>query len=174
MIRTETRIERYNNKINSAIKLPASFVTINFMHDDNLAFIIRTAACFGVRTVHVIGSIPERKFLYPASGSLVDFVELRRYNNPIEFLKFAGENNFNLISAELTNDSKSLYDFKFDFSNHTSIILGNEMSGVPTELLLNSEIINIPMSGIGYCLNTSQVGTAFISEYVRQFQICVT
>lgn len=169
--REETRVERYLNKMEKAVSVPASLVTINFQIDDNLAYLIRTACCFGFETIHVIGSIPPRKVLFNASGSLVDFITLKQYSSPSKFLSQARQNDWRLVSAELTNDSKNLFEYDFIHEGHTSIILGNETSGVPTELLMNSDVVHIPMWGKGYCLNTSQTGTAFVSEYCRQYYL---
>ncbi len=58
-MRTETRRQRYNNKINTAQKYPISIATVNFMCDENLAYVVRTVGCFGLTDVHVIGSIPD-------------------------------------------------------------------------------------------------------------------
>jgi tRNA G18 (ribose-2'-O)-methylase SpoU len=167
--RPETRIERYLAKQEFAQALPLSLVTINFQLDENLAFLIRTAACHGIRTINVIGSIPSRKALFNSSGSLVDFVNLNQFSTPSHFLSFAKESGINLVSAELTDGASSLYEYRFNMSNHTAIVLGNETSGVPGEILLNSDKVFIPMWGLGFCLNTSQTGTAFVNEYCRQY-----
>lgn len=170
-VRTEKRLERYLEKQAKAIKLPASLVAINFQLDENLAYLIRTAACYGIDTVNVIGSIPARKILYNPSGSLVDFVKLNQFSTPAHFTSYARDNGWRLVSAELSEGSISLYDYKFNFSGHTAIVLGNETSGVPTEILINSDKVHIPMWGPGFCLNTSQAGTAFVNEYCRQYAL---
>jgi tRNA G18 (ribose-2'-O)-methylase SpoU len=167
--REETRIERYLKKLNTSFQIPASLVSINFQLDENLAFLIRTAACYGINKINVIGSIPSRKDLYNSSGSLVDFVELKQFANPSQFLSHAVENGWNLVSAELSDGAVSLYDYSFSFLSHTAIILGNETSGVPGEILMKSDKVYIPMWGAGFCLNTSQAGTAFVNEYCRQY-----
>jgi tRNA G18 (ribose-2'-O)-methylase SpoU len=169
MKREETRLERYFRKANNAVELPTSFVTIHFHCDENLASIIRTAACFGVRDIHVIGSIPDRNILYNPSGSLVDFVNLHQYSRPSEFLAYSRENDLALISAEISDDSTSLYEYQFDFNRKSAIVLGNESAGIPVEILFNSDVVHIPMLGSGYCLNTSQTGNSFITEYSRQY-----
>lgn len=168
-MRTKTRKQRYNSKVDSAIKLPLSIVTVNFDFDDNLAFTIRTAACYGVQNIFVIGSIPDRKLINSKSGSLYDYVNLKSFNSPIEFLEFSRKNNFNLVSAELNENSSNLFDYKFDMKNHTCLVLGHETTGVPIELILNGDSVYIPMPGVGFCLNTSQTGTAIMTEYVRQY-----
>lgn len=170
-VRQETRIQRYLNKQKNSISVPASLVAINFHLDDNLAYLIRTAACYGIETVNVIGSIPSRKILFNPSGSLVDFVNLQQFSNPSSFLRYAKEVGMRLVSAELSDGAQSLFDYNFSFDQHTGIVLGNETSGVPAEILLNSDKVYIPMWGTGFCLNTSQTGTAFVTEYCRQFAI---
>lgn len=167
--RQETRRQRYDSKNTKTSKLPVSLVVVNFDFDDNLAFTIRTAACYGARNVYVIGSVPDRKFLNPKSGSLYDYVSIEKFSNPSSFLKFARDNNILLISADLTESAKSIYEYKFDLDSHTAIILGNETTGIPIEISMNSSHIYIPMPGPGFCLNTSQAGTAIITEYSRQF-----
>lgn len=168
-MRDETRRERYDRKLQGSIQLPVSFVAINFDFDDNLAFLIRTAACYGARSIYVIGSIPHRKFLNPKSGSLYDYMPIRGFSRPSEFLRFARGNNIHLISAELSDKATSLYDYRFNFDRHTAIVLGHETTGIPVEIAFNSEHVFIPMPGPGFCLNTSQTGTAMITEYSRQF-----
>lgn len=168
-MRNETRRQRYDEKLKNSLQLPVSFVAINFDFDDNLAFLIRTAACYGISNVYVIGSIPDRKFLNPKSGSLYDYVNLQSFKNPRDFLSFSREKRIRLISAEISDKSESLYEYSFDFERHTAIILGHETTGIPVEIAINSEHVFIPMPGPGFCLNTSQTGTAMITEYSRQY-----
>lgn len=170
-MRYQTRRQRYEQKKKIAHEMPLSFVAINFQCDDNLAFLIRTAACYGAKEVCVIGSIPERSKIKRTSGGTIDYMKIRQFSNPRKFLSYVRENNISLISAELTDNSTSLYDFKFDFNNHTAIVLGHETVGVPNDILFNSKVLYIPMLGPGYCLNTSQAGTAFVTEYARQYHL---
>lgn len=166
--RSKTRRERYDSKLKTSEKLGLSFVTVNFMFEDNLAFLIRSSACFGVDNIYVIGSIPPRSQLKAKSGSLYDYLNIRAFSNPSEFLSFSRENNLNLISLEISDKSKSLYDYDFNFEKENVIVLGHETIGVPTEILMNSDQIHIPMPGVGFCLNVSQAGTVTMSEYFRR------
>ena len=168
-MRIETRRQRYDNKKINSQNLPVSLVTVNFDFDDNLAFVIRTAACFGADSVCVIGSLPPRSFLNPKSGSLYDYIQILQFKNPNEFLAYSRQNSWQLISAEISPESQSLYNYKFDFDRHTAIVLGHETTGIPTEVAFASRHIYIPMPGTGFCLNTSQTGTSIITEYSRQY-----
>lgn len=168
-MRIQTRRQRYDVKLQTVLNLPVSFVTVNFDFDDNLAFLIRNAACFGMKNIYVIGTVPSRSVLNPKSGSTVDYVNIVQFKNPMEFLMYSRLNNIKLVSAELTDRAESLYDYRFSFDVKTAIVLGNETTGVPVELSRNSDIVYIPMPGAGAFLNTSQTGTAFATEYSRQY-----
>ena len=79
-IRDKTRRERYDIKKKNANIYPISLCCINFQHDGNLGYLIRSAACFGAQSIHVIGSVPDKKVLNPLSGSLYDYVEIKQYS----------------------------------------------------------------------------------------------
>jgi tRNA G18 (ribose-2'-O)-methylase SpoU len=170
-MREKTRRERYEKKKQIAKTYPISVATINFMHDGNLGYIIRSAACFGAKCVHVIGSVPDKGVLNPSSGTLCDYVDIKQYSNPGAFLEYARENDYNLISAEINNEATPLNRYKFNFSKHTCIVLGHEESGVPIELIRNSDTVFIPMPGVGYCLNTSQAGNIMLYEAAKAFEV---
>lgn len=169
-MRNETRRQRYNNKIDNAQKYPISIATVNFMCDENLAYVVRTAGCFGLTDVHVIGSIPEYKEMRRYSGTLNEYVQTHQYNNPHDFLFAMKNKGIKLVSLELCEDSTNIENYSFDFTNHICIVTGNETTGVPAEILNNSEKIYIPMDGIGFSLNTSQAANIAVYEAVKQLK----
>lgn len=168
-MRNLTRRERYNEKKKGSKIFPFSLVTCNFMHDGNLAYIIRAAACFGAESVHVIGSIPARKELNPLSGSTCDYVKIVQHKSPSDFLEHARNHDCEIVSAELDKGSVALRDYRPDFEKHTMIVLGHEEIGVPVEILVNSTKVFIPMPGVGFCLNTSQTGNIMLYEMVNKY-----
>jgi tRNA G18 (ribose-2'-O)-methylase SpoU len=85
-------------------------------------------------------------------------------------LNYSFDNEIQLISAELTEVSNNLDTFSFNFEKKISIIVGNETSGVPIELLANSIPVYIEMPGIGFCLNTSQAANILLYEAVKQYK----
>ena len=140
------------------------------MFDGNLGFLIRSAACFGISELNVIGSVPERKILNPLSGSLYDYIKINKFKNPRDFLDYCERNKIDLVSAEICEGSISLEIYSFNFSNrHTCIVVGNEETGIPAEILAKSEKVFIPMRGPGYCLNTAQCANIVLYEAVKQF-----
>jgi tRNA G18 (ribose-2'-O)-methylase SpoU len=169
ILRSERRRDRYDRRLATAQKLPISVATINFGCDENLGYIIRAAACFGCTEVHVVGKIPERNFLKSASGSLVDYVDLIQHSNPHDLIEYMRNEQTQLVSAELHEKSVLLDDYQFNFDSRTCIVLGNENWGVPEEIIHNSDVVMIPMPGVGSCLNTAQTGNIILYEYTRRY-----
>ena len=56
--RDKSRKERYEDKKKQALSVPATLAAISFDFDDNIAFLIRSAVCFGIRDVFIIGKLP--------------------------------------------------------------------------------------------------------------------
>ena len=168
--REKTRRQRYDAKKKTAKTFPISIATVNFKHDGNIGYLIRSAACFGADRVHVIGTIPNRKVLNPLSGTLVDYVNIDQHSDPSKFVEYAKANNIKLISAELCEGSESIESYNFDFTQPICIVVGHEEVGIPIEILNNSDKIYIPMPGVGYCLNTSQAANILLYEVTTQYQ----
>jgi tRNA G18 (ribose-2'-O)-methylase SpoU len=169
-LREETRRERYDEKEDSAKTYPISLVCVNFKHDGNLGYLIRSAACFGADAIHVIGSIPERKTLNALSGTLYDYIQVIQHATPSGFLTYAKSHQIKLVSAEIHETSIPIADYRFDFSSGVALIVGNEQSGIPTEILHHSDVVNIPMPGVGFCLNTAQTANIILYEAVKRFE----
>lgn len=167
--RKKTRKERYREKLKTAKFLPISIGCVNFMHDGNLAFLIRSAACFGVKDIHVIGSIPDRSDLKRLSGSTCDFINLIQHKSPREFIDWATESCTKIVAAELCEKSSKLRNYKFDYNQNLCIFTGHETSGVPGEIVHVSDCVEIDMPGPGFCLNTAQAANIVLYEASKQY-----
>lgn len=167
--RDKTRRERYDEKKKDAKTYPISVATVNFLHDGNVGFLIRAAACFGAQRVHVIGSIPHPKTLKALSGTLNDYVQIEQHSNPQRFLEYAREQEYNLVCAELTDEATPLPDYTFDFNKPVCIVVGHEQTGIPADLIRHGDSVFIPMSGVGHCLNTSQTANVMLYEATKRF-----
>ncbi len=169
-MRDKTRRQRYDEKKPIAKTYPISIATVNFMHDGNLGYIVRSAACFGAECVHVIGSVPDRSVLNPLSGSLSDYVVIKQHNTPLEFLNYTRRENLQVVSAELAPHAVPIEKYQFNFDNPVCIVVGHEETGIPTEIIRDSDAVYIPMPGIGYCLNTAQTGNILLYEAVKKYE----
>jgi tRNA G18 (ribose-2'-O)-methylase SpoU len=173
MRRTETRRQRYEKKLKTAKKMPVSVCMVNFGIDSNVAFMVRTAVCYGAESVMIIGNIPDRPNLHSLSGSTSDLIPIIGFSNPHEFLEHCRKMDYNVVSAELCEGSTDLNYFDFDFSKKTVLVLGSETTGVPGDIILNSSPVYIQMNGPGFCLNTSVTGSIILNEYHRQYSLKV-
>lgn len=169
--RSETRRERYDKKKAIAKTMPVSICTVNFGLDENLAMAIRSAACYGAESIMIIGNRPPDSYLRPRSGTTIDYVKIIQFETPHDFLVYCRENNYQIVSAELCDGATNINDFKFNFDRKTAIVTGNEWTGVPEEIIHNSDPVFIPMLGVGFCLNTIVAATCMIHEYQRQFYL---
>lgn len=170
VMRSETRNERYAKKANSATKFPLSVAIINFHDNLNVGLVIRAAACFGATNVHIIGSMPSYKDLKFASCGTHEYLNLISHSHPRDFLKWVRENDAALFAAELHESAVSLCDIRFRDDIHTVFVVGNESIGVPADILLSSVVVEIPMPGPGFCLNTSQVANILLFYYASQMR----
>ena len=169
-MREETRRQRYDSKLKIAKKYPISLCAINFRVDDNLGYLVRSAACFGAERLYVIGHIPERSHLKAPSGSLVDYVEMVRFSTPREFLDYTKSKGNQIVVAELVQGARPLSSYNFNFNSPITLVVGNEECGVPSEIISNSDVVYIQMPGVGYCLNTSQTAHIMLYEAIKQYE----
>ena len=170
VIRNETRRQRYDKKLKNAKRYPISLCAINFRIDDNLGYLIRSAACFGAERLYVIGHVPERHSVISSSGSLYDYVEIEKFSKPSEFLAHMRFEGTQVVSAELVEEARPLADYNFNFDRPVCLVVGNEATGIPTEILAKSDVVYINMPGVGYCLNTSQAANIMLYEATRQYE----
>lgn len=167
-MRSKTRAERYAKKTLSAKVYNLHFVATYFMDVGNMAFLSRALACFGGKTMHVIGKQPSRSELKRLSGGNSELVNWSFYSNPDEYLSVNLNNNYKLVCAELCESAHSIHTHKWDYVSETHIAVGNEMDGIPHELLKYGEKVFIPMVGRGFCLNTGQTGNILAYDYVTK------
>ena len=130
---------------------------------------VRSAACFGAERLYVVGHVPERSRIKASSGSLVDYVEIISFPSPREFLDHAKTEKFQIVSAELVDGARPLSSYRFSFDRHLCLVVGNEQSGVPAEIISQSNVIYIEMPGVGFCLNTSQTANLVLYEATKQY-----
>jgi tRNA G18 (ribose-2'-O)-methylase SpoU len=168
--RNETRIERYTKKLGNAKTFPISVATVNFMFDENLGFVVRSAACFGAEAVHVIGSTPNKAVLKSKSGSTDHFVTIVQHQTPSDFLEWCRNNNVSVVSAELNDSAVELTDYHPTFDKHVCIVVGHEETGVPAEISAHSDNVYIEMPGVGFCLNTSQTANIMLHNLTQKYR----
>lgn len=161
----------------------AVMVALNMLSDANIGLIVRTAACFSLGSVYVVG-----RRNYPAHTAVgtqnhIDVHRVTASTGPhneflsVERLKeFFDEqkNKYTLIFIEQHPGSIPLSKFNFNLKKPPMFIFGTESDGIPTELIdafPESYTITIEQLGISRSLNVAVasgiVGYAW-SQYKSQ------
>lgn len=140
-------------------------VLVDIRSVQNTASLFRTADCAGISKIYLVGTTPMPIDRFKRTR--VDFAKIslgaektvsHEYIEDTEtLLKKLHEEKYEIVALEQSKDSISYKDFKM--KGKTALILGNEVSGVPPEVLkLCDGIVEIPMCGKKESLNVSVAG----------------
>lgn len=165
-MRNLTRKERYARKTPKLVN--AALTTVNLLFEENVGFVVRAAACFGIPVVNVIGSLPNETSLRKNSATTSHLVDIKHYRSEEDFLDHCFDDY--IVAVEQSEKSKNIFDFSFPKTNKTiNIIVGHETLGVPGTILhFVDEVLEIPMPGAGFCLNTAQTANIVCYELIKQ------
>ena len=134
----------------------------NLRSVENTASIFRTAEGLKVSKIVLIGTTPApldrfgriRSDFAKISLGSEDMVPWEYKKDIYETLEELKDQDFQIISLELTHESKDLRDFKS--KDKFALVVGNEVDGVSKEALKASDaMVEIPMQGKKESLNVS-------------------
>ncbi|XP_033105441.1 probable methyltransferase TARBP1 isoform X2 [Anneissia japonica] len=136
----------------------------------NLGGLCRTSEIFSVGTVVLpnllLTETKEFQNLSVTAQKWLNIEEVRPYELK-EYIMKKRHDGYLLIGLEQTANSKSLTEFTFP--PKTLILLGNERSGIPVELINILDVcIEIPQLGVLRSLNVHVSGALAIWEYTKQ------
>ena len=141
-----------NRQINHVI------ITDNIRSAQNIGSIFRTCDALGYQKIYLCGisaTPPNKEIAKTALGATetVSWEYIADVNELIIKLKEVG---YVICSIEQTTDSVMLQDFKPNFEVNYAFVLGNEVDGVSTEIVLKSDIcLEIPQFGSKKSFNVS-------------------
>ncbi|MBN2086783.1 TrmH family RNA methyltransferase [Candidatus Peregrinibacteria bacterium] len=127
---------------------------IRSMH--NIGSIFRTSDGAGVSKIYLTGysACPPRKEITKTAIGAEEFIPWEFYKNPIDVVKKLKKEKVHIYALERTEGGESIFHFKPKYP--CCLIVGNEIEGVPPELLdLCDAKLEIPMRGIKESLNVS-------------------
>lgn len=138
----------------------------------NFGAILRTAECFGVDCV--VYSKNRGTDITPVvskvSSGASELLPLLKVSNLAETAKLFQDRGFSVISADVGDDSKSIYEF--ECPEKSLLILGSEGEGVQKLLRKRSDyIVKIPMQGNIDSLNVSQAAAVFLYSFRSQLSV---
>lgn len=130
----------------------------------NLARIVRSAGCFGVRRMIVCG---RPKIDRSIARDAVDYVQLEQHRTLPHVLERLKADGYELVGLEQTTHSQCIYDFRFQ--PRTALVIGHERQGITEEILkLLDRVVEIPIYGLPHALNAATATSIALYEYCRQ------
>ena len=131
----------------------------------NLARIVRTASCCGVRRLVACGN-PKIDPKIARDGIETVEIEVRRSLLPV--LRQLRKENFQIVGLEQTSESVNMHSFRFE--RRTVLVVGHERLGISDEVLQGLDhVVEIPVFGLPYSYNAGTAAAMAMYEYCRQF-----
>ncbi len=165
---TDERREKIERVLNHR-QHDLTLVLANIHDPHNVSAIYRSADAFGVSQVHLYYTDTAFPTLAKkTSASARKWVDSVRHKDKESLL--SALQGYQLLATACTSVSKTMYTY--DMTKPTAIIMGNEHSGVPEELLSNIDgEIYIPMFGMIQSFNVSVAAALLLGEASRQRQL---
>jgi len=159
-------------RIDDVLKEKENFIILLDRVQDpgNMGTIIRTADAFGSNGVIVTEGcvdIFNPKTVRSTMGSIFH-IPLLYYRSANEAIRDLKNSSIKVITTSL--DAKD-YCFDVDFRTNFALVIGNEASGVSSEVMAESDLlIKIPMPGNAESLNAAIASSVIMYEALRQRQ----
>ena len=132
----------------------------------NVWNIIRTADSLG-RDVWMSGYTPwpdEQPKVKKTSLGAEENVWLKRFDDALQAISYARENDFDVLAWEITPDAIDLAKYEKSGKN-IMLILGNEVDGVQKKTLETVDaVVYIPMHWVKESMNVGQSSAIFMRE----------
>jgi tRNA G18 (ribose-2'-O)-methylase SpoU len=131
----------------------------------NLSRMVRLAGCAGItQLIHCgVGKV-DREIARDAA----DIVSISTPRSLLPVLDRLKSEGYQCVGLEQTTNSRSLYDFRFEYK--TALVIGAEREGLSQEILDKlDEVIEIPIYGSPASFNVVTATTMAVYEYCRQF-----
>lgn len=145
-----------------------TLVLANIHDPHNVSAIYRSADAFGVAELHLYYTdTPFPTLGRKSSASARKWVETLRHKTADELQAGLKHQGYQLLATSCSPTARPLN--VYDFTRPTAIIMGNEHSGVPEELLpLVDGELYIPMYGMIQSFNVSVAAAIILAEASRQ------
>lgn len=136
----------------------------------NIGSLLRLSDAFGVEKLILCGEcVPIGKRMTKTSRSTERYVDFQVQPNALDVVKSLKDNNFQIISIEITKSSKPLKDLKLSVEKPIAIVIGSENFGISDAVLeLSDNILHIDMYGHNSSMSVVQAATVALYEITNQ------
>ncbi len=145
-----------------------TLVLANIHDPHNVSAIYRSCDAFGVEEVHLYYTdTPFPTLGRKTSASARKWVESVRHRDRNDLLTALRARNMQILATDCSPEAKPLR--QWDFTRPTAVIMGNEHSGVASELSAEADGgLYIPMYGMIQSFNVSVAAAVILAEAARQ------
>lgn len=167
-----TKIRKFFKEYKSLLEdsgIEVVFLLQSFESALNVGHMFRLADAVGASKIVLTGRTPtppdsEIKITSMGKDEVVPFEHYSRLEDALKALK---EQKFQIVSVEITEDSKVYTEA--EYKNKICFVLGNENDGVYPSALANSEeIVYIPMFGNNNSLNVHVSASIVVYDFLRR------
>lgn len=161
--------EQIRHKPGTELQRPREIVVVcpALRSNVNLSRMVRLVSCAGITKIITSGNAKIDPKIARDGASEVEIIHKRTLLPVLKQLKLDG---FRIVGLEQTNDSHSLFEYRFE--RKTALLIGHERHGISDdELALTDDCIEIPVYGLPYSYNVVTATTMAVYEYCRQFPV---
>ncbi len=149
---------------------PITLICDNVTNAPNIGSLFRIADAFGVERLILCGkTIPIGRKMTKTSRATEKVVPYEWQENSIDVIKTYKIKGYQIVSLEITSNSKSINSFKFSKDQPIALVIGDENFGVSGEILnISDAIVHIDMYGQNSSMNVVQATNITLYEMTKQ------
>ena len=151
---------------------PITLICDNVTNAPNIGSLFRIADAFGVEKLVLCGeTIPIGRKMTKTSRATEKVVPFEWEKNILKAVETYKGDNYQIVSLEITSNSKSINSFKFPTDQSIALVIGDENFGVSEDILnISDAIVHIDMFGQNSSMNVVQATNIALYEITKQLQ----
>ncbi len=163
------QLTHYNTNFNKRT-FPITLVCENVTNAPNIGSIFRIADAFGIEKLILCGDrVPIGRKMTKTSRATEKVVNFEVNDNALDVVKNLKNENYSVISLEITSNSKPIHIFQFSIKKPIALIIGDENFGISKSVLkLSDSVIHIEMFGHNSSMNVGQAANIALYEITKQ------
>lgn len=163
------QLNHYNTNFKKQT-FPITLVSENVTKTPNIGSLFRISDAFGIEKLILCGKhIALGRKITKTSRATEKVVEYELHPSALEVVQSLKDTGVNIISLEITNQSKPIHLFEFSKEKPIALIIGDENFGISEPLLnLSDAQVHIDMFGQNSSMNVVQATNIALYEITKQ------
>lgn len=163
-----TQLTHYNKTFKRQ-KFPITLVSDNVTNAPNIGSLFRTVDAFGIEKLILCGDVSLGRKITKTSRATEKVVDYDIQKDAFQVVQKLKNKGYNIISLEITTESKPIYNAQFSKNNPIVLVIGDENFGISEAILkISDTIIHIDMFGQNSSMNVVQATNIALYEITKQ------